>query len=48
VIYPIPKQFIDRFLKKGREIVKPATVWKQLSPRMKFVLSAGLLGWPGR
>lgn len=38
VAYPIPKQFMDRFFKDGKDVfVKPATVWKQLKPGMKFV-----------
>jgi len=37
VTYPIPKQFMDRFFKGKDVFVKPATVWKQLKPRMKFV-----------
>ncbi len=38
VTYPIPKQFVDRFFKKGKDVfVKPVTVWKQLKPGMKFV-----------
>ena len=36
--YPIPKQFMDRFFKQGKDVfVKPATVWKELKPGMKFV-----------
>ncbi|AAB91313.1 MULTISPECIES: DUF365 domain-containing protein [Archaeoglobus] len=38
VTYPIPKRFMDRFFKKGKDVfVKPATVWKELKPGMKFV-----------
>ncbi len=38
VTYPIPKQFMDRFFKEGKDVfVKPATVWKELKPGMKFV-----------
>jgi len=38
VTYPIPKQFIDRFFKEGKDVfIKPATVWKKLKPGMKFV-----------
>jgi len=37
VTYPIPKQFVDRFFKGKDVFVKPATVWKQLKPGMKFV-----------
>jgi hypothetical protein len=37
VSYPIPKQFMDRFFKGKDVFVKPATVWKQLKPGMKFV-----------
>ena len=38
VTYPIPKQYMDRFFKEGKDVfVKPATVWKQLKPGMKFV-----------
>ncbi|RLI86757.1 MAG: hypothetical protein DRO98_04955 [Archaeoglobales archaeon] len=37
VTYPIPKQFMDRFFKGKDVFIKPATVWKQLKPGMKFV-----------
>lgn len=38
VTYPIPKRFMDRFFRDGKDVfVKPATVWKQLKPGMKFV-----------
>jgi len=38
VTFPIPKQYMDRFFKEGKDVfVKPATVWKQLQPGMKFV-----------
>ena len=38
VAFPIPKQFVDRFFREGKDIfIKPATVWKELKPRMKFV-----------
>ncbi len=38
VTYPIPKQYMDRFFKEGKNVfVKPATVWKQLKPEMKLV-----------
>ncbi len=38
VAFPIPKQFIYRFFKEGKDVfVKPATVWKELKPGMKFV-----------
>jgi len=38
VTYPIPKQFMDRFFKEGKNVfIKPATVWKELKPGMKFV-----------
>lgn len=38
VTYPIPKQYISRFFEQGKDVfVKPATVWKQLKPGMKFV-----------
>jgi len=37
VAYPIPKQFMNRFFKGKDVFVKPATVWKQLKPGMKFV-----------
>jgi len=38
VTYPIPKQYVNRFFKEGKDVfVKPATVWKQLKPGMKFV-----------
>ena len=33
VTYPIPKQFMDRFFKEGKDVfIKPATVWKELKP----------------
>jgi len=50
VTYPIPKRFIDRFFKEGKDVfVKPATVWRQLKPGMKFVFyqsreGAGFVG----
>ncbi|WP_456329938.1 DUF365 domain-containing protein [Archaeoglobus sp.] len=37
VTYPIPKQYMNRFFKGKDVFVKPATVWKQLKPGMKFV-----------
>jgi hypothetical protein len=38
VTYPIPKQFMDRFSKGGKDVfIKPATLWKELKPGMKFV-----------
>ncbi len=38
VTYPIPKQFIDRFFKEGKDVfIKPATVWRELKPGMRFV-----------
>ncbi len=37
VTYPISKQFMDRFFKGKEVFIKPATVWKQLKPGMKFV-----------
>lgn len=38
VSYPIPKQFMDRFFKEGKDVfIKPATVFKELKPGMKFV-----------
>ena len=38
VAFPIPKQFMDRFFKEGKDVfIKPATVWKELKPGMKFV-----------
>jgi len=38
VSFPIPKQFIDRFFKEGKDVfIKPAKIWKELKPRMKFV-----------
>jgi hypothetical protein len=38
VTYPIPKQFMDRFFKEGKKVfIKPATVWRELKPGMKFV-----------
>jgi len=39
VAFPIPKQFMDRFFKEGKDVfIKPATVFKELKPGMKFVL----------
>ena len=38
VTFPIPKQYMDRFFKEGKDVfVKPATVWKELKPGMRFV-----------
>jgi len=38
VSFPIPKQFMDRFFREGKDVfIKPATVWKELKPGMKFV-----------
>ncbi len=37
VTYPVPKQFMDRFFEGKDVFVKPATVWKELKPGMKFV-----------
>ncbi|MBE8540186.1 DUF365 domain-containing protein [Geoglobus acetivorans] len=38
VTYPIPKPCVNRFFEKDKNVfVKPATVWKQLKPGMKFV-----------
>ncbi len=38
VTFPIPKKFMDRFFKEGKDVfIKPATVWKELKPGMKFV-----------
>lgn len=38
VTYPIPKQYMDRFFKEGKDVfVKPATTYKELKPGMKFV-----------
>jgi len=38
VAFPIPKRFMDRFFKDGKDVfIKPATVWKELKPGMKFV-----------
>ena len=38
VAFPIPKQFAQRFF-EGRDVfVKPATVFKELKPVMKFVI----------
>jgi len=38
VSFPIPKQFINRFFNEGKDVfIKPATVWKELKPGMKFV-----------
>ena len=38
VAFPIPKQFMDRFFKEGKDVfIKPATLWKELKPGMKFV-----------
>jgi len=38
VAFPIPKKFMDRFFKEGKDVfIKPATVFKELKPGMKFV-----------
>ncbi len=38
VAFPIPKRFVDRFFKEGKDVfVKPATCFKELKPGMKFV-----------
>jgi len=38
VAFPIPKRFMDRFFKEGKDVfVKPATCFKELKPGMKFV-----------
>jgi len=38
VAFPIPKQFMGRFFKEGKDVfIKPATIWKELKPGMKFV-----------
>jgi len=38
VAFPIPKQFMDRFFKEGKNVfIKPATIFKELKPGMKFV-----------
>ena len=38
VAFPIPKQFMDRFFKEGKNVfIKPATVFKELKAGMKFV-----------
>ena len=38
VAFPIPKQFMDRFFDEGKDVfIKPATLWKELKPGMKFV-----------
>jgi len=38
VAFPIPKQFMDRFFREGKDVfIKPATLWKEIKPRMKFV-----------
>ena len=40
VAFPIPKKFVNRFFKEGMEVfIKPATVWKELKPGMKLILS---------
>ena len=38
VAFPIPKQFMNRFFEKGKDVfIRPATAWKELKPGMKFV-----------
>jgi len=38
VAFPIPKWFMNRFFKGGKDVfIKPATLWKELKPGMKFV-----------
>ncbi len=38
VTYPIPKQYVSRFLKEGKDVfVKPATAFKELKTGMKLV-----------
>lgn len=50
VAFPIPKQFMDRFFEEGKDVfIKPATLWKELKPGMKFVFyqsreDTGLVG----
>ena len=38
VAFPIPKQFAQRFFEGKDVFVKPATVFKELKPGMKFVI----------
>ena len=36
--FPIPKSFIPRFFEGGKTVfIKPATIFKELQPGMKFV-----------
>ena len=49
VAFPIPKQFAQRFFEGKDVFVKPATVFKELKPGMKFVIyqsheDAGFVG----
>jgi hypothetical protein len=38
VTFPIPKPFIQRFFVEGKTVfIKPATIYKELRPGMKFV-----------
>ncbi len=38
VTFPIPKSFIPRFFEGGKTVfIKPATIFKELQPGMKFV-----------
>lgn len=38
VTFPIPKRYMSRFFRDGKDVfVKPATVFKELKPGMKFV-----------
>jgi len=38
VTFPIPKSFIPRFFVEGKTVfIKPATIFKELHPGMKFV-----------
>jgi len=38
VAFPIPKQFAKRFFEGKTVFVKPATVFKELKPGMRFVI----------
>ncbi|MEM0215158.1 MAG: DUF365 domain-containing protein [Archaeoglobaceae archaeon] len=38
VTFPIPKQFAQRFFEGKTVFVKPATVFKELKPKMRFVI----------
>ena len=37
VAFPIPKQFMDRLFKEGKNVFIKPTLWKEIKPGMKFV-----------